>query len=145
MRALSEAQAGRCENALHKACSCRCGGQFHGRARVPANAPREAYQQLPDDDPHHLPDRAKNRPDGRLDRTGKAMLRRVIVQVKSAMLVSDAAGHNPDWFSYYISLHVLQHTLLREPGCLACLQYPDLLQPWLGRITLLIQAEEEGR
>lgn len=58
MRALSLRQAQRCENAVHPKCRCRCGGAFHGSARVKAGGldERQAFEQLPEDDPHHLPD-----------------------------------------------------------------------------------------
>jgi hypothetical protein len=54
MRALSETQARRCESAVHFRCTCRCAGKLHGAARIHGNAPREQFEQLPPDDPHHL-------------------------------------------------------------------------------------------
>lgn len=55
MRALSEAQARKCENAVHPRCKCRCGGKSHGAGRIAPDAPVAEYRALPDDDPHKLP------------------------------------------------------------------------------------------
>jgi PHP family Zn ribbon phosphoesterase len=46
-RALSKAQAGRCEHAKTDRCCCRCGGAFHGKGRV------ADVTELPAEDPHH--------------------------------------------------------------------------------------------
>jgi len=58
VRALSERQASRCENAATPKCRCRCGGRFHG-------AKRGSVRELAPDDPHR-PDppesRARRRP-----------------------------------------------------------------------------------
>lgn len=54
MRALSEATARRCENALEPRCVCRCQGAAHGKGRIGPDAPREEYEKLPQDDPHYL-------------------------------------------------------------------------------------------
>jgi|SRR6267154_4591797 len=54
VRALSEAKARECENAVHPRCQCRCGGAAHGKARIAPDAPREEYEKLPEDDPHRL-------------------------------------------------------------------------------------------
>lgn len=64
MRALSLAQASRCETAKNPGCRCRCHGAMHGKKR---NGPdysdadetaqlllREFFETLPDDDPHHV-------------------------------------------------------------------------------------------
>jgi hypothetical protein len=53
MRALSYRQASVCETAKHKRCRCRCGGQMHGASRLTPS--REAFEALPADDPHHVP------------------------------------------------------------------------------------------
>jgi hypothetical protein len=37
MRALSQRQAGRCENAAFPKCRCRCGGTLHGARRTTAS------------------------------------------------------------------------------------------------------------
>jgi hypothetical protein len=57
MRALSGRAAGTCEGAKSKRCRCRCGGQFHGTARV-ANV-----AELPAGDPHAVKDAAPARPE----------------------------------------------------------------------------------
>lgn len=54
MRALSSRQAVRCETAKNKTCHCRCGGQFHGAKRMIEPEDLAAYEQLPEDDPHHV-------------------------------------------------------------------------------------------
>lgn len=59
MRALSLAQASRCETAKHQNCRCRCGGVLHGRARVAVENPepevlRVFFEELAQDDPHHV-------------------------------------------------------------------------------------------
>lgn len=59
MRALSLAQASRCETAKHETCKCRCGGKMHGARRMIEPDDRAAYEQLPADDPHHLPTAAE--------------------------------------------------------------------------------------
>jgi hypothetical protein len=46
MRPLSDRQANACEHATTPRCRCRCGGEFHGAARV------DDRSQLPADDPH---------------------------------------------------------------------------------------------
>lgn len=58
-RALSESEIRSCENATKPKCVCRCGGALHGRGRIPEDAPRAAFEQLPADDKHHLPTRAE--------------------------------------------------------------------------------------
>ena len=60
-RALSEAQAKRCEEACHPRCKCRCGGKFQVTAPRGAYPDRAAFEQLPEDDPHHLPPKGKKR------------------------------------------------------------------------------------
>lgn len=56
MKALSLNQANRCETAEGKVCHCRCGGMFHGAKRINAvQDGREAFEQLDEHDPHHLP------------------------------------------------------------------------------------------
>jgi hypothetical protein len=51
-KALSEAQAQKCEDAREEVCHCRCGGAAHGRK---AGGGKAYFQGLPPDDPHHLP------------------------------------------------------------------------------------------
>jgi len=60
-RALSEHHARTCEEALGPVCRCRCGGAMHGSARGsqaegcdPKDVPRSFFEELPDDDPHHV-------------------------------------------------------------------------------------------
>ena len=60
-RALSEAQAKRCEEATHPRCRCRCGGAAHGAKRLGEDPERAAFEQLPEDDPHHLPEKRQGR------------------------------------------------------------------------------------
>ncbi len=55
MKALTESQGRRCENARHPRCRCRCGGKFHGAGRVVQGAAREQFTALGRDDPHFLP------------------------------------------------------------------------------------------
>jgi hypothetical protein len=54
MRALSETQARKCENAKGKRCSCRCQKACHGRGSISRDAPREVFESLPPSDPHYL-------------------------------------------------------------------------------------------
>jgi hypothetical protein len=58
VKALSERQARRCEEAKGGRCRCRCGGAMHGAARADrygeAETPREWFESLPDSDPHKL-------------------------------------------------------------------------------------------
>lgn len=57
-RELTDKQVQACENAVGKTCHCRCGGAFHGRAAGGTNADgsidRAYFENLPDDDPHHM-------------------------------------------------------------------------------------------
>lgn len=55
MRALSMAQARRCENAKHKRCKCRCQGAMHGAARGQDDAFFHALHAQ-GDDPHGVPE-----------------------------------------------------------------------------------------
>lgn len=65
MKALSLAQASRCETAEHKTCKCRCGGALHGAKRpgdvyadtvFPSQKDYEQtfFETLPEEDPHHI-------------------------------------------------------------------------------------------
>lgn len=56
MRALSLRQASLCETAKHPTCRCRCGGKLHGvmRAGECPEPPREFFERLAEDDPHHV-------------------------------------------------------------------------------------------
>jgi hypothetical protein len=49
VRALSATAASKCEHATSRRCRCRCGGAYHGAARV--DDP-EALYLLDDGDPH---------------------------------------------------------------------------------------------
>jgi hypothetical protein len=51
-KALTKAQAQKCEDASEPVCKCRCGGAEHGRG---GGEGLEYFQGLPPDDPHHLP------------------------------------------------------------------------------------------
>jgi len=59
MKALSFAQAQSCENAVGHVCRCRCGGALHGAKRfkkTDSEDNRSWYEQLPDEDPHYVPE-----------------------------------------------------------------------------------------
>lgn len=58
MRALSWRAAMTCEHAKSppSKCQCRCGGAAHGKGRTTGDD-RAAYEALPREDPHHLPDK----------------------------------------------------------------------------------------
>lgn len=70
-RALSARQAFNCETAREDRCSCRCGGALHGVNRgggvagVVAGSAAEIdvafFEELPPDDPHHLPTELERR------------------------------------------------------------------------------------
>ncbi len=62
MRELSVRQVRRCENAKSKRCRCRCGGKLHGVARIPLDAPRDAFEDLPQGDAHKLRIKVRQRP-----------------------------------------------------------------------------------
>lgn len=51
---LTERLARSCEEAGGPTCECRCLGKLHGIARFGVGGPRAAYEDLPEDDPHHL-------------------------------------------------------------------------------------------
>lgn len=67
MKALSLRQASRCEMAVHAKCRCRCHGELHGSKRgvqgiepvADLMPPREFFETLPGDDPHHVRSRAE--------------------------------------------------------------------------------------
>ena len=51
-------QIEKCEHAHSKICRCHCEGARHGVKRF-VKGNREAYAQLPKDDPHYVPVRKK--------------------------------------------------------------------------------------
>lgn len=53
MRALAGRQATRCESAKNKRCGCRCAGVLHGARRALTPDPG-FFEQLPEEDPHHV-------------------------------------------------------------------------------------------
>lgn len=53
-KALSARQAQACEEALNPRCRCRCGGALHGAKRKGFEEGRAFYEDLPEDDPHHI-------------------------------------------------------------------------------------------
>lgn len=61
MRALSLRQANMCDNAQHPKCRCRCHGAAHGAKRggLPTAVDSDTifFQTLPEDDPHHCPEK----------------------------------------------------------------------------------------
>lgn len=69
-RPLSAAQAANCENAREPVCRCRCDGAGHGKKRAPVGRAddRSFYEQLEENDPHHLPSDAERREMKRLRR-----------------------------------------------------------------------------
>jgi len=58
-RALTTRQALTCEGADTLRCRCRCGGTYHG---VKRSAMGEYFEQLPENDPHHTPERSRQMP-----------------------------------------------------------------------------------
>ena len=55
MKQLSERQARNCEEAKGHVCRCRCKGALHGaRRNGKEKLTRDFFEQLPEDDPHHL-------------------------------------------------------------------------------------------
>lgn len=52
MQNLSLRQAGRCENAKHSRCRCRCGGALHGKSR---GADPQFFHALDPSDAHAVP------------------------------------------------------------------------------------------
>lgn len=87
MRALSLKAASRCETARTNTCRCRCHGALHGSRRPAAGKtpmenfieevqpPREYYEALPEDDPHHVrsaEERKRRRKMQRADRKARA-------------------------------------------------------------------------
>lgn len=77
MRTSGEEHVTRCEGASSPParCRCRCGGRCHGRHLVVQGAGREAFEQLPADDPHHLQTAAERRAAAREKREGKGLAR----------------------------------------------------------------------
>lgn len=73
MRAAGEEHVTRCEGATTPParCRCRCGGRCHGRRLVAQGAGREAFEQLPADDEHHLQTDAERREAARAKREAK--------------------------------------------------------------------------
>lgn len=74
MRALSLAQASRCETAKTPHCRCRCHGVLHGAARLinpTAERDRQFYEILPPDDPHHVRSKEEVRQRKRMQRAEK--------------------------------------------------------------------------
>lgn len=65
MRALSERQAGNCEEAREPVCRCRCGGALHGARRGSSLA---FFSSLPADDPHYIPSAEARKEQKRLER-----------------------------------------------------------------------------
>lgn len=86
MRALSLAQASRCETAKNPGCRCRCHGAMHGVKRMEDRSGyvlvddglpgetgkdqllREFFEQLPEDDPHHVRSAAEKRKRAKIKR-----------------------------------------------------------------------------
>ena len=78
MRALSLAQASRCETAKCKTCRCRCGGRMHGAMRNfieegrQSKPEQEFFETLGEDDPHHVRSAAEKKQRRKLRRKSKA-------------------------------------------------------------------------
>lgn len=77
MKAAGEEHVTRCEGATTppSRCRCRCGGRCHGRRLVAGGARREAFEELPADDPHHLQTSAERRAEGKGERERKRLER----------------------------------------------------------------------
>ena len=60
VRPLNATQAASCEKAAAARCRCRCGGSAHGAAQM-VEAEREFFEQLPVEDPHHIPEHRQMR------------------------------------------------------------------------------------
>lgn len=86
LRPLSAAQAANCENAREPVCRCRCRGALHGSRRTPVGRAddRTFYEQLPEDDPHHLPSEEERREMKRLRRLVLLLKRDVIMYREQA-------------------------------------------------------------
>lgn len=68
-RALSLSEIRRCENAQEPKCVCRCHGAMHGKGRIAMDAARSAFEQLPIEDPHHMPTKAEAKQIAKLRKT----------------------------------------------------------------------------
>lgn len=77
MRGNSQEHVERCETTTTPAsqCRCRCGDRCHGRRLVASGAGREAFEELPADDSHHLQTSAERRADEKHARERKQMER----------------------------------------------------------------------
>lgn len=58
-RPLTLRQAQTCEKSETARCRCRCNGAMHGGNRSEL---REYFEQLPESDPHHLPEKSRQLP-----------------------------------------------------------------------------------
>lgn len=91
MRALSKRQAARCETAKNKTCRCRCGGALHGSMRNLIEEDREAnpefFEELPEDDPHHVRSKEEKKQRAKMRREGiKAAAREMTYASKQLLL-----------------------------------------------------------
>lgn len=59
LRPLTTRQVLTCEASESGRCRCRCNGREHGSKR---SALAEFFEQLPDADPHHIPERSRQLP-----------------------------------------------------------------------------------
>lgn len=94
MKAAGEEHVTRCEGASSPParCRCRCGGRCHGRRLVAQGAGREAFEQLPADDPHHLQTVVERRTAERQKREGK---RRARLDRDRRAHIEDVRRRNP--------------------------------------------------
>ena len=94
MRGQRREHVERCEAATTPAsqCRCRCGGRCHGRLLVAQGAGREAFEQLPADDPHHLQTSAERRTAAREKRAGE---RRTRLDRDRRAHIEDVRRRNP--------------------------------------------------
>lgn len=94
MRVASQEHVSACESATTPAsqCRCRCGGRCHGRRLVAQGAGREAFEQLPAADPHHLPTSAERRTSRRERR---ALGREARLERDRRSFIEDVRRRNP--------------------------------------------------
>lgn len=104
MRAQSQEHVERCERATTpaSACRCRCNGACHGRRLVDSGAGREAFEQLPDGDPHRLETEAERRR-SRADasRTNRRARRRENLERERLAFIEGVRRRNPELASVF--------------------------------------------
>lgn len=99
MRAQSQEHVERCERASTpaSACRCRCGGACHGRRLLDSGAGREAFEQLPEGDPHRLETAAERRQSRATSaRTNRRARRRARLERERGTFIEGVRRRNPD-------------------------------------------------